>query len=392
MKKILTLGPNTFLWVNERKGLIYNSKNYKSLEFNLTPGISKLCNILLEYNHLYSVQYDECADSSIKGFIEGIVSIDAGYVHEVSKSVLSLPPLLKIQHDMNFLKKRGNEFQDFALRYLSKLIVFVGGSCEENIYCKQTIYPVNSLDTLSGHEIICFLKSIVSPYLSEIVIIFSDIQKYNDLMMLANYLGTLKSNITICISNEEENVPIKEILKCSDNIKIKYVYKPGRFDKLHIHSEDANVVHTFLISSEDNYVEFEKIYNKHTTDNLEVIPVFNGRNFEFIKHNVFLSKNEILSSELTKRDIFIHQVLNNNFFGTLYVMPDGKIYSDLSSPALGDINDCIYDIILKEISLNYSWRQVRDSGKCQLCLYRELCPSPSVYEKLMSVECICVDK
>lgn len=72
-------------------------------------------------------------------------------------------------------------------------------------------------------------------------------------------------------------------------------------------------------------------------------------------------------------------------------MPDGKIYSDLSSPALGDINDCIYDIILKEISLNYSWRQVRDSGKCQLCLYRELCPSPSIYEKMMNIECVCVD-
>lgn len=184
MKRILTLAPNTFLWVNERNGLIYNSKNYKSLEFNLTPGISQLCNILLDYNHLYSAQYDECADTSIKDFIEGVVSIDAGYVHEVGQSVLSLPPLLKIQHDMNFLKKRGDAFQDFALRYLSRLIVFVGGSCDENIYYKQTTYPVNSLDTLSCHEIICFLKSIVSPYLSEIVVIFSDIQKYNDLMML----------------------------------------------------------------------------------------------------------------------------------------------------------------------------------------------------------------
>lgn len=392
MKKILTLGPNTFLWVNKENGLVYNSKNYKAYEFKLTPEISKLCDTILDYDHLYSLEYDESSDSSISGFIEGILSIEAGCVHDRSQSVMSLPPLLKIQHEMDFLKKRDNEFQDFALRHLSKVVIFVGGKCQENIFYQQTTYPVNHRAILQCQEIINFLKSITSPYISEISIVFSDIMRYDDLIRLSNFWGSLKSHVTICVRSDEAFIPIKEMLECGSNINIKLLYTSNKLYHPNKYCETNKLIHTFLISSEKDYIEFDKIFNNNINDIIEGIPVFDSDNFEFIKHNVFLSKNEILSSELTRRDIFIHRVLNTNFFGTLYIMPDGNVYSELLSPSLGSINDSIYDLILKEISLNYSWRKVRNTGKCQSCLYRELCPSPSIYEKLMKTECICIDK
>ena len=72
-------------------------------------------------------------------------------------------------------------------------------------------------------------------------------------------------------------------------------------------------------------------------------------------------------------------------------MPNKKIYSDINQPELGSICDSIYDLIIKELSCNYSWRWIRNNDSCQKCLYRYLCPSPTSYESVMNIKCICTN-
>jgi hypothetical protein len=109
-------------------------------------------------------------------------------------------------------------------------------------------------------------------------------------------------------------------------------------------------------------------------------------NLEFFRKNVFLSEEEILSQKLTKKDIFRHQALNVNQFGTLYVFPDGTIHSAADAPAIGTLEDPVHQTIVRELMENHAWRQTRRLMEpCKNCLYHDLCPSPSVYERVFGV-------
>lgn len=41
-------------------------------------------------------------------------------------------------------------------------------------------------------------------------------------------------------------------------------------------------------------------------------------------------------------------------------MPDGRIYSEITAPALGTVEDSIYDLLIRELQNNYAWRKVRN--------------------------------
>lgn len=392
MKKVLTLSPDTFLWTNEREGIVYDSKHHRAFEFEMTPPVLGICRQLQNYDNLYSAEYDDSAvDPSVASFIEGTVSIGAGMNHEKGRHIISLPPLLNIQHDIDMQKKRNFEYQDFALRYLSKIVIYTGGRCPENIFYQQTEYPINSETVLNYTEIRKFVKTIKSPYLLEIAVVFSDISGYDGLEELLEAFQGVASDITICIRVEEFVNDIPVMLAKYPKLRLRLLYHPGYKHHRPV-SAGGNIKHMFLIASEYDYKNAEEASFQNHDYDIKLMPVFTGGNAEFLKDNVLLSKDDIMSSDLDRRGVFMHQVLNTNHFGTLYVMPDKKVYSDVTAPALGSMSDSIYGLILEELSKNYSWRRIRNTGECKNCLYRYLCPSPGVYEKLMEIECICTDK
>ena len=82
MKRILTLSPDTFIWINKHDGVVYNAKYHKAFEFKMTTQLYDLCLRLLDYDNLYSVEYnDDNNDSSIIHFIEDFVAVGAGLSH-----------------------------------------------------------------------------------------------------------------------------------------------------------------------------------------------------------------------------------------------------------------------------------------------------------------------
>lgn len=138
------------------------------------------------------------------------------------------------------------------------------------------------------------------------------------------------------------------------------------------------------------YLRTLTIYTGGVANDKGIVPVYDD-NAEFFNENIFLTREDILGSQLSKREIFAHQSLNTTEFGQLTVMPDGLVYSSVNHLHIGKIDDDIIDIIVTELKQNYSWRRIRDSARCSKCLYQWLCPSPSNYEVVMQKECICND-
>ena len=140
-----------------------------------------------------------------------------------------------------------------------------------------------------------------------------------------------------------------------------------------------------LVRSEEDMDRWEELLGENDSVKFDYKPIADY-NLGFFRKNVFLSEEEILSQKLSKKDIFRHQALNANQFGTFYIFPDGSIHPAADAPAVGTLDDPVHQTIIRELEENHAWRQTRNEmSPCKDCLYRYLCPSPSVYERIFGV-------
>ena len=82
-----------------------------------------------------------------------------------------------------------------------------------------------------------------------------------------------------------------------------------------------------------------------------------------------------------KQQIFTRQVMNENFFGKLTIMPNGDVYANVNVKVLGNLkSNSLNELVYKEMSQKESWFLKRENQPCCDCVYKLLCPSPSNYE------------
>lgn len=393
MIHFLTINPDTFLWIEDKYGLLYDSGNFTSYRFRLTPQILRLCDKLKDPDNLYSVEINsEDIDGEILAFITHITEKGMGKIHDNSsdKYLISFPPLLNIQHSWERIKASGDDAYCEILPYLTSLTFYIGGRCPVMDYYRQTTYPVCSKEFMPSKRILDFLSEASSPYIKDIRIVFSNIKDYQDLSSLLEGLRKFKNAVTLYVRAEDmknaENVTPLADKKI--NLAVLHV-APFTADL----SQQPDAKHIFLVTSDKEYIEVNKICCDNDRVVTDIVPIYNGENADFFHDNVFLSEYEILNSKLERRTVFAHMSVNTGFFGKLTFMPDGKAYAGSASDIpIGNINDSIYDLISHELERNTAWRRTRDTHKqCKTCMYRYLCPSPSIYEEVMGIECICMD-
>lgn len=393
MKQTLTINQDTFLWTDGRHGLLYDSSSFTSYRFRLTPQISELCNRLMNPDSLYSVDIDmDSIDSELRNFIEHVTEKGMGTLHDDSgqRYLVSFPPLLNIQRSWERIKAREDEAYNEILPYLTSLTFYLGGICPDTDWYRQVLYPICSEKTLAADKIIGFLSDADSPYITDIRIVLSSVKGYLDLHSLLDGLRTYGDTVTLYV-RAEDTVDAEAAAMLSGGVTSMALLHMAPFT-----ADISQVVaarHIFLITSEKDYEEAIKWSGDNGIETPEIVPVFNGVNAGFFRDNVFLTEREILGSRLERRAVFAHMAVNTGFFGSLTFMPDGRAYA---SPAygeqIGDISDSVYDLITAELERNTAWRLTRDMpGRCRNCLYRYLCPSPSAYEKVMGIDCICTD-
>ncbi len=393
MRLRLTVDRNTFIWVHGTKGLVYNSLNFKSFEFNMSAGIKKVCDELDVLANLYEVSLDESyvQDPLLKEWVDNMLIIHSAELNKFNADSLpSLKPVLKIQKD---IKRIVNE-RDFieAVNCLKEITIHLNGfniSEKEKEYHKQLIYPIKSTEELDLEQLNVFLKNV--PQKSNIKLNFvgccsssSSISKLldilNDRINTITFYFRIEDvyrlwNLVQAIANTYN---INLLCKCTDELSQHMNFVKNKIAHLFLH---------FLVTSEED-INFLNSIDKEWVA-YTITPLFVGNNKDFFKQYVYLTKDDCCESRVDKRHIFMNQTLNGNFFGKLNVLPDGSIWDNLNFPRLGSINGDFFELLLSVFDSKKSWFHIRNQEPCAHCLYQWICPPPSNYETIIGETNLC---
>ena len=138
----------------------------------------------------------------------------------------------------------------------------------------------------------------------------------------------------------------------------------------------------FVVEKEDDMTLIEKLIKDYDLKDVEFHPYYNGKNLNFFKYNIFITKEALIEAKPTLRNIFANRIINVLSFRQLTVMSDKYIYANINHSSLGKLGkDNIFDILNKELFKGKSWARVRKNvSPCKSCIYNALCPPISNYE------------
>lgn len=282
---------------------------------------------------------------------------------ELSKSKpVQIMPFTSLVNTQELFKKQNFPTGKKILEYLSEISIYVD-------------YNTNIMDLNS------FLKSL--PNISTVNIIgnLKDVVNYKELLLVLDQFPSLKK-ITCNYSNVISLQP-EFVNNFSYSILINYPIDISKwnYSRRLLLNQSIPFECIFEVTSMDNYSQINKFIEEFGIKKHQLKPVYTGDNIDFFKENVFLTKDDILSTPLSISDFFINQSMNIFDFGKIAIMSNGDIYANVNYPILGNIHThSIYEIISKELEEGRSWLRIRNQAPCNTCLYQWFCPSPSNYE------------
>lgn len=400
MKKYwLVLFPDTFLWLKNIKGIIYNSINFKYFTFSCSEEIIKLCDTLEELDSLYSVELTEIilGDKHVKQWVADIVDIESGKLIEqngINKKLVSYYPSLMIQDNTDHLRwEHKLNIGGKIIQNLDELIFYINSSPFGSVQLfKQAYYPLIFTKSLDFDLIESFVWKCRNRSLSKLTFI-GDFINYRDFNKLQDWVTTSEYHIEMVFLLDDVKSDIakfKDFLRERVTISVvvnDYATFPKQFKLLNDMSNKVNW--KFPVSSINQFELANTIIQKKDLQDCEIIPLYDGKNKSFFKENIYMTKEEFEDINLSRRQVFINMALNIHYFGKLTIMPDGQVYANVNQEPLGTIDTPIYDMIFKEMTDGYSWLHVRNAEPCSHCVYQWLCPAPGNYEQVIGKLNLC---
>jgi len=392
----LYLEPYTNVFYGREKALIYNTIDGN----RIVVTDKKLIEILLQLTddkNLYSVLLDDeqLSDSIVKGFIKSLQDIFMGdTVREslVKTKPHQLTPILNFQKDLDrFKEDLYTSIGDNVMTYIFDLSIYINGNSNHklsNAY-KQFVFPDNSdRENISVGLVKKMVKELESNTYGNINIIGGDISTHPEINEIFDCLSELKMRKTVHVYYKDRFVDIAD----KENFGVKYYIDfpiNGNIDFNELKSKGVGF--SFIVQSEKDVEEAERIIEEYLLDDYEYRPYYNGHNLDFFEKNVYLNEEDILEVKPNQNDIFSNMKINKNNFGKLVVMSDGEVYANLNKNSLGNINNqTFHRLIFNELRGEKSWKDVRcKSDTCKECIYNCLCPSMSNYEYVIGKNNLC---
>lgn len=399
MKKYwLTIHPDTFIWVKSGIICVYNAENNAFLRDFSSRELKKIIDELQEVGNLYTATITEMdlELSTVESWIRKLIENDCcDWVADDgnNQKTVSLKPVLKITDDMEYYKDCHSRGQNVnLLSNLHRLIIYLNGSEYGNdIYARQCIYPFKQQSDLDWKELYNFMVSSGIPIaLSEIVFV-GCFWKYKEYEKVLDFLNLLSAKVSVycteqdyCNYIEEREAPnlLEEYILYI--LKEQYPEDDSVFDQLAGH---GNLIWHFILTSEEDYIAANNLVEKYRVGKYRLFPVYNGNNRKFFEDFIYTSEDEILDYKPTKREIFVNQTLNTNYFGSLHILPGGDISG--GNKVIGNLTDSLYDVVYREMTEGDSWFHIRNQRPCCDCCYQWLCPSPSNYESALNKSNLC---
>lgn len=354
---ISIVNSNVLLY-NTFDGSFIESKDFEIVKLLKETLLKENCGVVLLTAERYNLD-------NIRKFIMELRAKYMGDIIdiELSKSKpVQIMPFTSLVNTQELFKKQNFPTGKKILEYLSEISIYVD-------------YNTNIMDLNS------FLKSL--PNISTVNIIgnLKDVANYKELLLVLDQFPSLKK-ITCNYSNVISLQP-EFVNNFSYSILINYPIDISKwnYSRRLLLNQSIPFECIFEVTSMDNYSQINKFIEEFGIEKHQLKPVYTGDNIDFFKENVFLTKDDILSTPLSISDFFINQSMNIFDFGKIAIMSNGDIYANVNYPILGNIHThSIYEIISKELEEGRSWLRIRNQAPCNTCLYQWFCPSPSNYE------------
>lgn len=400
----LYIYPHVYCCIKDKQVLLYNTQNGESIEtFDHT--VISLLQSLHEENNLGAIycKGEKLVKASYQEFLNEFCQKKMGNIIDVlqfPEKPIQLMPILNLQCDVEKLQKiEKRNIGENVLENLLELNLYLHAACSQNCQhcnefyrqslCCQTGLNDNSniLDISTLKNILLQIKSGMVGKLNLLGGNVFDYPYYNELTsLLSGYNGHV--HIWSHYSNFNNNKAI--FGNYNYDVVVTYPLDMNSLKLSLIVLRDMQTRFHFYITDVADYEITIQLIEKHNISNYLIHPVYIKTNQDFFENYVYINREEVLQAGITFNRIFTHQKMNTNFFGKLFVFPNGNVYANINSRAIGNIHkDMILDIVNNEMRINTAWRKIRDTAPCLNCLYQFICPSPSNYELVIGKANLC---
>ena len=365
----LVIEPYVYIKIVDTHALLYNTLDKTVIESKEDIIIKLLKQIIQKNNNgIILLTEKQIHEDVINSFIKVLKEKFMGDIIEVcfsaAKPIQLLPfcnyadsDVLEIVRRHNFSTGRN------VLDHLSEINIYID--------MKTNIKKLN-----------LFLRSIPDRFT---INIRGDIEKYKKKYVeLLTLLDTMVSQKNVYCSYKNVSI-LNRVYDSNISYYVDVAFpidrRVLRFMQKMKKASDIHVEYVFKITSLEDYQNVEKLIDEYDIDNCHLEPLYTGKNYSFFENYVFLTKEDILSSDISIKDILSHQSLNTNDFGKITIMSDGSVFANPYFPSIGNIySDSLPEIIQAELDKGQSWLRIRNQEPCNKCIFQWLCPSPSNYE------------
>lgn len=375
-----TIEPYVFIGLTDQYALLYNTLDGITIESDKKEVINLLYEIIQKDNcGVILLTEEKYNNNNIKAFIR---ELREKYMGDIIDVTLSHGKPIQLLPFFNFSDT-------------DKLSIYKKHTFASDRNVLKNLFEVNlhlNLET-DVVKLISFLKSIPGNPTFNIIGNMEELPHCNEIL---SYLDQHISPKNIICS-------YKHLLVLQSDFKSDFSYRVSvdfpideqkwNRSRMVLLNQDLLVEYVFQVSSYEDCQQAELLVENFQIEKYRLNPVYTGDNIHFFEENVFLSKEDILSTRMTIKDFFSRQAINLYDFGKINILPTGDVYANLNHPVLGNIyTENIYEIVQKEIDKGKSWFNIRNQAPCNNCVYQWFCPSPSDYEIIMGRTNLCYIK
>lgn len=402
----LLLEAYAFVWIENEEVLFYNSLSGGSFKCKITDALKPIIKELLNENNLYCVEITQRSLShvDIYSLVKKLRNLFIGDLYsqsEFSGKPLVVVPRLSINEDLKNEVEDLNNVELFGQKILNNLYqitFYLTGKCQLNCkYCqkvhKQFVWCKKCNSSIDYNKIQNLLLQLKHSNLSQLNLVGGNPFNYYAFAELLKSVKqySFKKNIYV---HYKSIVCVKEISKCEfdKSFTIKVLVDCPIDKNILMRWMNLNYENVEFVVMITSLKDFEDVNAVSELNDCRVfyMPFYIESNLPFFEQNVYYNENDLQHIVWTKKDIFAHQVLNTNFFGSLMVDSDGKIYSNFNYFPIGEIDEDMAIIVSREMKEGEVWHKTRNNiPVCKDCIYKYLCPSPSNYEIIIGKNNLC---
>ncbi len=401
------LYPYVYVSVKKDRAILYNTLNYRMLEYRCGTSIYKLVKRLDADSNLYVIKIKASEiDEGTGEFINQIRDLYFGDVIDTALSTqkpIQLKPILNLEKTLDELaigdEKTRVLVHDEIPDYLNIITLYINSRCNQSCSICPTAYKQFSCcckrngdeKRLDKEDIATLITQVRTGNLHKFNIIGGNLFHYpmlEELVMDLNASRIIK-DYHFHYLNIEDRPAFFTLMRDNGNQVTVTVHFPVPLDgfaaKMEVLEKYQIVGQSnfqFVVQNEKDIELSEVLISKSRIENYQLVPYFNGDNLDFFREAVFLDRDSILESQPQMNDILERTVLNRSDFKKLGVLSDKSVHANLNNPKIGTLgNEHIMEIIYKELHKGKSWTKVRKRVKpCKSCAFNALCPPISNYE------------